>query len=413
MNRVLVVTQYIYPETFKSTDIVFELSKRGYKVDVLTGIPNYPEGVYYKGYGLFRKRIETINGVRFYRCFQSPRGRRVGAIGLAFNYLTFLISACFWVLFFFAWKKSYDAIITHEPSPITQIIPAILLSKLRGTRVYSWIMDIWPDSMVRSVSPRMSRLMIPPLNAITDFVYRSSHKILITSKGMADLINRNADYSDKIIYFPNWSAEMRTSQLMKVGDVVAGVELPVLPEGFKIVMTGNLGTAQNLDAVAECMLLLKDIPEVKWVFVGNGSEKPWLDKFIEDNDLKQTAFALGRFPFDAMPYFCQNANALLLTLRAGRIHLDVTVPARLQSYMSAGRPVLAMVGSGATGLIEESNCGYAVAPGDYNALADVICNKVLNDKSGFEKKGENGRAFFEKEFEINKCIDNLERIISC
>ena len=411
MKRVLIITQYIYPETFKSNDIAFELVKRGYEVDVLTGIPNYPEGVYYKGYGLFKRRIEKVNGVNFYRCFQFPRGRKASPIGLSLNYISFVISACLWIFGFFAWKKPYFAIITHEPSPITQIIPAIILSKLRGTPVYSWIMDIWPDSMTDAVSPKIAKILTPPLNAITEFVYRGSHKILITSKGMADFINRKADYSKKIIYFPNWSADLCDTENLKCGDIINGVKLPALPEGFNILTAGNLGTAQNLDAVAKCMLKLKDIKEIKWIFVGSGSEKDWLDQFIIDNKLEQNAYTLGRFPMNTMPYFYGKANAMLVTLRGGYEYLDVTVPARLQSYMSSGKPVLAMLGKGGCNLIEESNCGYAVEPGDYESLADIIKNKVLTNIEDFKNKGLNGRLYFEKHFDLNKCINNLVSII--
>ena len=155
--RILIVTQYYYPETFKSTDIGEELVRRGHQVDVLVGIPNYPEGRYYSGYGLFKKRHEIVNGVNVYRCFQTPRGKKASAIGLALNYISFVLSASLWVSFFFAWRKKYDVIITHEPSPITQIIPAIILGKLRRTPVYSWILDIWPDSMISSVGEKKGK----------------------------------------------------------------------------------------------------------------------------------------------------------------------------------------------------------------------------------------------------------------
>ena len=92
-KRILVVTQYIYPENFKSNELVFEMAKRGYHVDVLTGIPNYPEGVYFKGYGIFKKRIEKKDGVTFYRCLQTPRGRKASGLGLAVNYLSFVFFA--------------------------------------------------------------------------------------------------------------------------------------------------------------------------------------------------------------------------------------------------------------------------------------------------------------------------------
>ena len=143
--RILLVTQYFYPEVFKSNDLAFELAKRGHKVDALVGIPNYPDGKYFKGYGLFSKRHEIVNGVNVYRCFQTPRGR--GGWRLPINYFTYVISGCLDVLFYFAWKKKYDCIIGHEPSPIFQAYPALLLRKLRKVPFYYWVMDLWPDAM--------------------------------------------------------------------------------------------------------------------------------------------------------------------------------------------------------------------------------------------------------------------------
>lgn len=402
--RILVVTQYIFPENFKSNELVFELAKRGHHVDVLTSIPNYPEGVYYKGYGIFKKRVETYKGVHFYRCLQTPRGRKASGLGLAMNYLTFVFFSFFWIVFYFIWKKKYDAIITHEPSPITQIIPAVILSKIRRVPVYSWIMDIWPDAMKNSVSPRMYKMVKPILTGITNWVYKNSYKILITSKGFAQLVNRDGDFSDKIVYYPNWSID-----LLKLP---TDYPIPELPEGFRIMLAGNLGESQNLDAIGEVIMLLKDVAELKWIFVGDGSWKTWLDVFIKEHQLEDIAYTLGRFPGEAMATFYKKADAMLITLRGGFVDLDMTVPARMQSYMSAGRPVLGMIGPGVQDLIAEADCGYAVDAGDYRALADVIRNKVLTDKEAFERKGENGRRCFEREFTLDHCIDHIEEIIN-
>lgn len=403
-KRILVVTQYIYPENFKSNELVFEMSKRGYHVDVLTGIPNYPEGVYFDGYGLFKKRIEKKAGVNFYRCWQSPRGRNASGIGLSLNYITFVISATFWVFFYFLWKKKYDAIIVHEPSPITQLIPACFLGIMRKTPVYSWIMDIWPDAIRGSVSSSLYKLVSPILTSVTEWTYRHSDKILITSKGFEKLICRNSDYHDKIVYYPNWSVDM------SIG--ADEYKIPELPNGFRIILAGNLGEAQDLDHIGEAMKLVHDCKEVKWIFVGDGSRKKWLDSFIEDNHLEDTAITLGRFPGKAMPAFFKQADALLVSLRGGFIDLDMTVPARVQSYMSAGRPIIAMIGKGTVDLINEGDCGYAVGPSDSKALADVIRNKILTDRDAFEKKGVNARKMYEQQFTLEKCISHLEDIIA-
>lgn len=398
--RILLVTQYFYPEVFKSNDLAFELVNRGHQVDALVGIPNYPEGKYFKGYGIFKKRHEVVNGVNVYRVFQTPRGK--GGWRLPVNYFSFVIFGCLRVLFQFAWKKRYDCIIGHEPSPIFQAYPALLLRKLRKTPFYYWIMDLWPDAM-KSGGGVKNEKVLNTVDKMVKNIYKQTDKILITSKRFREPIAAKGNFANKIIYFPNWSDD-----ILQMDD---SYEIPQLPEGFKIMIAGNLGKSQNLEAVTEVMLGLKDVPEVKWVFVGGGSRKEWLEEFIKENGLEDRAVCLGQYPFKAMPAFYKQADAMLVTLRAGFPHLEAVVPARLQSYMSAGRPVLAMIGCGGADIIEESKCGYAVPAGDPQALISVIKEKVLTDKDGFNKMGDNGRKYYNKHFRMDKCIDNLEEII--
>lgn len=402
--KILIVTQYIYPEPFKSTELAFELAARGYHVDVLTGIPNYPEGKYYSGYGLFKKRKEVVNGVTFYRCMQTPRKLLPGGVGLMLNYLTFMVNATLWVLFKFAWHKRYDAIITHEPSPITQIVPACILGNLKKIPVYSWIQDIWPDALV-SAGGSIGQKLAPLVGKVTDWVYRNSTKLLITSKGMAPLINRNADYSDKIIYYPQWSEDM----MADLGNMPANIE-NVRSENYNIMMAGSLNSGIGVPTLlALCEEMNNDA--VNFVFVGGGSEEQNMRDFVRDKGLKNVRFT-GRKPFVDMPYYTQQADAMLLTLKKTEMkHLDIVVPARLQSYISGGKPVLAMIGSGATEIINEADCGYAVPAGDYKAMAEIIRTKVLTDKKGMAKKGKNGREYFEQNFTKSKCIDNLCKVM--
>lgn len=401
MKRVLLVTQYFYPEGFKSNDIAFELASRGYKVDALVSIPNYPKGKYFDGYGLFKRRREVINGVNVYRAFQIPRGK--GGLRLMLTYISYVITSIFWVLFYFAWKKRYDAIIVHQTSPIFQAIPAILLKKLRKTPVYTWVLDIWPDAM-KSGGGIKNKQMLSIVDKVVVWVYKNSDKILISSKRFADLILPKGNFADKIVYFPNWSDDILQTSTEEV-------PIPALPDGFRIMIAGNLGTAQSLDCVAQAMLLLKEEAEVKWVFVGDGSRKEWLETFIRDNGLQDKAVCVGRYPASYMLDFYKQANAMLVTLRAGFPHLEAVVPARLQSYMSAGRPVLAMIGCGGADIIAEADCGYSVPAEDAVAFAELIRNKVLPSREEFENKGSCGREYFLKHFTKEHCIDNLCKIM--
>lgn len=399
MKRILIVTQYIYPETFKSSEMAFELVKRGYKVDVLTGIPNYPEGHFYKGYGIFTKRKEIKEGVSFYRCFQTPRKLLPGFIGLSLNFVTFAISSTFWVLFYFAWKKRYDVIIAHEPSPITQIIPACILGKIKGIPVYSWIQDIWPDSVISTIG-RKGIFIQSILQYLTDWIYENSTKILVTSKGMIPLINRTRDYSEKIIYYPQWSEEMYRPSVEK-----AAIDAPL-----NIMMVGSLNDGIGVSAVlALCKEMASD--NVKFTFVGGGSAENNMREYIRANKLSNVTMT-GRQPLSMIPVFCSKADAMLLTLKETKMtHLKATVPARLQAYLSAAKPVLAMIDGSAADIIAEADCGHTVPAGDYMSLANYIRNDVLNNREVFYEKGVNARKFYLEHFTKEMCIDNLVHII--
>jgi len=397
--RILLVTQYFHPENFKSNDIAFELAKRGHHVEALVGIPNYPEGKYYKGYGVFKKRHEVINGVNVYRSFQTPRGK--GGWRLPINYFSYVISASFRILFKFAWGKRYDCVIVHSTSPILQALPALLYKRIRKTPVYIWVLDIWPEAIVSSGGVKNKKIY-SFVNRIVVHIYNHCDKILISSKRFRDMIAEKGDYDKKIIYFPNWSEDIKSMK-----DDYA---IPELPEGFKIMVAGNLGKVQDLEAVGNAMLELRDT-EVKWLFVGEGTKKAWLDGFIQENGLQNVAITYGKYPFSAMPAFYNQTDALLVTLQTGYRQLEAVVPARIQSYMSAGVPILAMIGQGSRELIEEAGCGYSAPASDYKSFAKLIREKVLTDKESFHDKGKNGRDYYLKNFTVEKCMDDLERII--
>lgn len=401
--RILILTQYYYPESFKSTDIGEELVKRGHQVDALVGIPNYPEGKYYKGYGVFSRRHEVVNGVNIYRCFQTPRGKKASSIGLSLNFLSFVFSSVLWVLFFFVRKKKYDAIITHEPSPITQIIPAIILGKIRRIPVYSWILDIWPDSMVSSIGESKARYIKPILTRITEWVYKNSRLILVSSKGMMDLVNRNHDYSDKLVYFPNWCDDILS---------LPKKESDHLPEGFKIMMAGNLNDGIGIEAVVNLAERLRDIEDLYIVLVGGGTREEMLRNAFKGKGL-QNVIMTGRKPFSEMPDLYAQADAMFLSLKKTDLpHLKATVPLRLQSYMSAGKPILAMVDGSANNVINSADCGFSAPAGDTHTLSDYIRNTVMKDPDAFKAKGMKSRKFFEEYYQKEYCLSNLEYYIT-
>lgn len=176
-------------------------------------------------------------------------------------------------------------------------------------------------------------------------------------------------------------------------------------------MAGNIADGLGINSLIALLDEMNDTPEVKFIFVGGGNLQKQMEDECKRKKLNNVYF-MGKQPFSKMPAFYAKADAMLLTLKATTLpHLDVTVPARLQGYMAGGKPVLAMIGKGASDLINEANCGYAVPAGEYKTLATYIKNTILKNREAFTKKGENGRMYYEQHFMKGECITNLEKII--
>ena len=398
--KILIVTQYYFPENFKSNDLSFELQKREHDVTVLTGLPNYPEGKIFDGYGVFKNRKQEINGVTVIRSLVVLRGK-ARAIRLFLNYFSFAFFASV-KAFFLNFNNKYDAIIVHEPSPITQFYPALLLNKLQKTPVYFWVMDLWPESLELLGGVKNKFVLSFFTKMVTRF-YENSQKILITSKGFKTSILEKGDFEDKLEYFPNWAEDS-----ISKGD--QDYPIPSLPDGFKVMFAGNVGEAQDMEAIMNAALQLKDQSQIKFIIVGEGRKMPYVKEFIQENNLQETVITVGRFPIEAMASFFAKADVMLVSLKDDKIY-NLTVPAKVQAYMSASKPIIAMLNGEGAEIIEEAKCGLTVSAGSSSDLASTIIKIAALPSSELTKLGENSRTYFNKNFTLKSCIDNLERIL--
>jgi len=398
--KILLITQYFYPENFKSNDIAFELHKKGHHVTVLTGLPNYPEGKVYSGYGIFKKRNEEINGIKVIRALLIPRGKS-GAIRLFLNYFSWAFFASL-KAFFLAFKHDFDAIIVHEPSPITQGFPAIVVKKIQKTPIYFWVLDLWPESLTSAGGIR-NPYVLGFFTRIVKIIYNNSYKILISSKGFKKSILSKGNYESKLIYFPNW-AEDSISKGNK--DYI----IPDLPEGFKIMFAGNIGVSQDMENIMNTALELKKYNNIKFIFIGDGRSRSFVENFIAENNLYENVYLLGKYPIDAMTAFFDKADALLVSLKDELI-FNLTVPAKVQAYMSASKPILGMLNGEGAALISEAGCGYAAPAGDYKQLAQIIHDLYNLNHEERIKMGNAGFKYYEENFKLESCIDHLESII--
>lgn len=398
--RLLVVSQYFWPENFRINDLVRSLKDRGVDVAFLTGKPNYPDGNVFPGYRAWGCLREVWHGIAVVRVPLVPRGRS-SAWGLAANYLSFIVSGVFlgpWLLR----KERPDAIFVYCPSPLLQALPALLFGRIKAVPVIVWVQDLWPESL-ESTGYVKNRLILGLVRKLVQFIYRNSAHILISSRSFAAPVSAMAPGA-KISYFPN-SIDPSFCE----PDSAPRTLMPALDEGFCVVFAGNIGVAQVMEVIVGAAEQLTAVPEIRFVIIGSGSRLDWMRQQVQARALANVHL-VGRYPGEAMPYLLSKAAVLLVTL-ADQPIFAATVPNKVQAYLAVGRPVIACMNGEGARLIEEAGAGLAVPAEDAAGLAGAILALYRMPPETRKKMGDNGRLFYRQNFDHEQLVDRLVGII--
>lgn len=396
--RLLIVSQYFFPEQFVISQIASDLKDLGHGVTVLTGMPNYPSGALHKGYRSPFPRREMYQGIEIIRVPIIPRGR-TRALQLMLNYASFAISAGFFGPIFL-FRRSIDAIFVYEPSPITVGLPAILLKWLKRVPVVFWVQDLWPESLAATGAIENETLLGLVRNLVR-FIYKHCNVILIQSRAFESKVRAMCPTAN-IRYLPNPADKNFEQQLAPT----KASERRLMPEGFCIVFAGNMGIAQDLDNVLEAAKLTRDLSRIKWILIGAGRERASLEEQVRTNELNDTVFFLGPYPSASMPEIFADADALLVTLRKSEI-FSLTVPSKVQAYLACGRPILAAIDGEGARLIEDAGAGLVCPPGNPHALANAARALLNMQPSEMDRMGQSGRRYYEREFDRTMLIERL------
>ena len=397
--KLLIVTQYFWPENFRINDLVMGLRDKGHEVTVLTGLPNYPEGAFFPGYGLFNKRHEDYQGVRVFRVPLVSRGKSKG-VRLALNYFSFAFFAS--LLGPFYCRGKYDAIFVFEPSPITVVLPAIVLKKIKRAPIFFWMLDLWPESLT-ATGAVSSPLILNAARRLVRFIYANCDRILVSSKGFVKQVTSLGFPADNIRYFPNWAEDIYWN---KPPDSLPPA-IPALPEGFKVVFAGNIGAAQSFDTILKSAELLRETSDIHWLIVGDGRMAEWVKEEIKSRKLEHCLHMLGRHTPEDVANVFSKSDALLVSLRPEPA-FALTVPGKVQSYLACGKPVIASLDGEGARLIEEAGAGLACPAGDAEALAKAVL--ALRNMPGAERAlmGEKGLRYCQDNFTRADLISRLE-----
>ncbi len=401
-ERILIVGQHYWPETFRITDIAEGLVERGYKVEVLCGTPNYPAGKFFEGYGFFKKKTEIRNGVKITRIPEIPRGNNSN-FRIFINFISFPFFALFYVPFFLF--KKYDRVLAYQLSPVFMSLPAILLAKLKRKPLYFYVCDFWPHSLFSMLdikSPFLRKI----ITRFSYWHYRRSDGIIGVFKGMQErFVSEVGIAKEKTLYIPQapekiYEAEAHDKELEKR---FAGT--------FNIVFAGNINPAQCFDIVTQAAKIAKEkVPaDVRYIILGDGMSRKWLETEVHKLGLDEQFVFEGLKPVTEVPKYQSIADATIVALSKSPL-FEYGIPAKVYSYMPAGKPIIAaMDGEGQRLINEYANCGICVDSGDIQGLANAIKRLVTMPVKKRNQMGQNGKKYyfehFEREYNLTRLID--------
>ena len=392
--KILIVSQYFYPENFRVNTLARELVLRGHDVSVLTAYPQYPGGVIFEGYGFDVPYEKQWHGVRIHRVKTYPRGK--GPLGLLRNCLSFVVSGNRWVK---QCQEKFDAVYVFEVSPVTVGLPAVAYHKKFGTRVFFNLQDLWPENVHEVLGIRF-----PPLtwaiNRVVDTIYGHSHRILCASRSFVENLKNRGVPESKLVFWPQFCLEPDRE----------GLEKPAVytEDTFNIVFTGNLGDAQGLDLMVEAAARLKG-SGIRWYLVGDGRARERLEAKVRDAGLQEDVIFVGRVSESEANAYAVFADCAYLSFQDKAL-FHMTIPAKLQTYLACGAPVLAAAGGESAAIVRDSGCGIAVSPQVDSLVAAAL---EIRDKTPQQRRAmaEAARKCFETNFSMKDLVDRLEAMM--
>jgi len=382
--KILLVCQYFYPERFRVNDICFELVKKGHEVTVLTGLPNYPDGIVKEEYK--KVRYEEINGVKVYRSWLLGRGTSNKTLFM--NYFTFALMASIRVL---KLKNEFDKIIVYQLSPITMAIPAIVAKKKFNKPLIIYTHDLWPES-IASGGIESKGFIYNVVKKVSQAIYNQADEIWLSSKMFESYFKDYLNVCKPMTHLPVYAEDLFDSIPKKISDGITN-----------LIFAGNIGEMQSVETIIFAANELKQHKNIIFHIVGDGSSKEKCVELKNQFELENVIFH-GSHPVESMPYYYSLADAFLITLKDNK-SISYTLPNKVQSYLAAGKPILGAINGETAKVIKDAGCGRTVSAENFKDFATII--KEFVDLDNNDNLSENSKRFYLENYSKEKYLVNL------
>lgn len=401
-DRILIVTQHFWPESFRVNDLAAGFIERGWQVDVLCGLPNYPRGEWFSGYRYTGPRRETHDGVNIIRAGEIRRKGNTGA-RIFLNYVSWPVCAVFnlWRL-----KGPYAAVLCYNTSPVLMNLPAILYAKTHRVPLTSYVLDIWPENLY-SVLPVKNRFLRGVARWVSDWHYRRCDRLIAMSESLRRrLCERTGKPETAVAVIPQHCEDFYA---VPVHDEALAARFA---GRFNIVFTGNFSPAQSLETVIQAAVKARrqGADALRLVLVGDGMSADSLKALAKELDAGDTVEFLPSVRPEQIPAYTAVADALVASL-SDSPDLGMTVPAKIASYMAAAKPLLVSMNGEGAAAVAVAGCGLVSPAADVDALA---ANMAALCAASADERAEMGRkafAYYETHYRRRAVLDRLEEFI--
>lgn len=366
------------------------LQELGFNVEVVTGFPNYPGGKVYNGYRIRPILREMMGGVAVTRLALYP-SHDTSRIGRFLNYVSFLLSAVFYLVFL---ARRADVIYAYHP-PLTVGMAAVGARFFRRTPVVLDIQDMWPDTL-RATGMIGSERMLGIIDRFCRWTWHRADHMVVLSNGFRELLIARGLPQEKITVIPNWAneeaitlpSESRPNPLAE-------------PGRFRVLFAGNMGPAQSLDSVLDAAAIVgRNEPRIDFCFLGSGIDVERLKARAKAENLANVCF-LPRVPMAEVGAWLAAADCLLVHLTADPL-FAITIPSKTQAYMAAGKPVVMAVEGDAAKLVQQSAGGVVVPPQNAQALAQAVVELAALSPGDLTELGANARRFYDEHLSFER-----------
>ena len=400
-KKILVVTQHFWPENFRINDIVEGFLQDSIAVDVLCGLPNYPKGEWFPGYSAAGPFEEEWHGARLYRCKEVPR-RGNTSVNIFLNYVSWPWYAAHAL---HRLPGGYDAVFCFNTSPVLMCWPAIRYAKKHHIPFTNYVLDIWPENLYSVLNVKNKALRVIA-QGVSDALYKKADRLIAMSEPLQQrLCQRTGMPPQKIAVIPQYCEDFYA-----VPQPDAALQAQ-FGGRFNLVFTGTFTPAQSLETVITAVqdARSRGADMLHLLLVGDGMSRAALEAKVKELHAEDAVTFYGSVPATDIPKFTALADALIVCL-SDSPDLGLTVPAKVASYMAAGKPVLASMDGAGNAAVAAAG-GLSSPACDAAALADNLLALTRMDTAQRAAMGQSAKEYYLAHYRRSELLRNLEHFI--